>query len=163
METKHQQYDGLVARRKKCRVCVGLCNPNVKELRHFDSDQIGPWTRLHGDLDARLMVVGQDWGDVNYFVSNDGLDKLNNPTMKNLELLLNSIGICVSLTSYNNSTVGLFLTNAILCLKTDDEEIAEDWEIEEGMEDQVNDLFRYLDNDAKTREEDNLGNRSAKH
>ena len=118
METKHQQYDDLVARRKKCCVCVGLCNPSVKELRHLDSDQIGPWTRLHGDLNARLMVIGQDWGDVNYFVSNGGLDKLNNPTMKNLELLLNSIGISVSLTSYGNCDVGLFLTNAILCLKT---------------------------------------------
>lgn len=118
MQTKQTQYDDLVARRKKCRVCIGLCNPNAKELRHFDSDEIGPWTRLHGDLNASLMVIGQDWGDVDYFVSNGGLDKLNNPTMKNLELLLKSIGIGVSMTSCSNCDVGLFLTNAILCLKT---------------------------------------------
>ena len=99
-------------------MCAGLCNPSAKELRHLDSDQIGPWARLHGDLNARLMVIGQDWGDVDYFVSNGGLDKLNNPTMMNLELLLKSIGISVSMTSYSNCDVGLFLTNAILCLKT---------------------------------------------
>jgi hypothetical protein len=37
--------------------------------------------------------------------------------MKNLEKLLHSIGFNVSLTHYKNTADGLFLTNAILCLK----------------------------------------------
>jgi DNA polymerase len=118
MESKQSDYDNLVLRRKKCRACEGLCNPGSKELRKFDSDRIGPWTRLHGDLNASLMVVGQDWGDVNYYLQNSGLDKLNNPTMKNLQLLLNHIGMDVCMTEYGNPDAGLFLTNAVLCLKS---------------------------------------------
>lgn len=118
MDSKQTVYDDLVMRRKKCRACDGLCNPGSKDLRNLDSNEIGPWTRLHGDLNASLMVVGQDWGDVNYYVQNSGLDNLNNPTMKNLQLLLNHIGMDVCLTKYGNRDVGLFLTNAILCLKT---------------------------------------------
>ena len=89
-------------------MCVGLCNPSAKELRHFDSDEIGPWTRLHGDLNASLMVIGQDWGDVDYFVSNGGLDKLNNPTS---QLLYDVILTLIPIDFSNNSKfiiVGLF-------------------------------------------------------
>ncbi|MFM7039149.1 MAG: hypothetical protein ACKO2L_15670 [Planctomycetaceae bacterium] len=86
-------------------------------MRQFDSEEIGPWSRLHGDLDAQLMIVGQDWGGVKYYKDNKGLDKLANPTMRNLETLLHHIGIRVSVTSYAEEARGLFLTNAVLCLK----------------------------------------------
>ncbi len=117
MKTKQQQYNALVEKRKACRLCVGLSNPAEPTLRRFDSDQIGPWTRLHGDLDAQLLIVGQDWGGVKYYNDNKGLDKLDNPTMCNLEKLLNHIGIHVSVTTYANDGRGVFLTNAVLCLK----------------------------------------------
>jgi DNA polymerase len=118
MPSKRKQYDALVARRKKCRRCVGLSNPAFGRFCRFDSTEIGPWSRLHGDLDAQLMVFGQDWGDVDYYVRNRGLDDLNNPTSKNLERILQHIGMDVSLTAYSDQPRGLFLTNAILCLKT---------------------------------------------
>lgn len=118
MKTKQQQYAALVEQRKACRLCVGLANPAEPELRKFDSHQIGPWSRLHGDLDAQLVIVGQDWGGVKYYKDNKGLDKLANPTMRNLEKLLHHIGIQVSVTSYAEEARGLFLTNAVLCLKS---------------------------------------------
>ena len=118
MISKQEQYNLLVAKRKTCRLCVGLCNPAEPKLQHFDSDQIGPWSRLHGDLNAQLMIVGQDWGDVIYYNDNNGLDRLDNPTMNNLEKLLNHIGFFVSVTAYANHNRGVFLTNAILCLKS---------------------------------------------
>jgi uracil-DNA glycosylase family 4 len=117
MNTKQEQYNTLVEKRKACRLCVGLSNPAEPALRRFDSDQIGPWSRLHGDLDAELMIVGQDWGGVKYYKDNKGLDKLKNPTMCNLQKLLHHIGIHVSVTTYADLGRGLFLTNAILCLK----------------------------------------------
>jgi uracil-DNA glycosylase family 4 len=117
MKTKQQQYNTLVEKRKACRLCVGLRNPAEPSLRHFDSDQIGPWSRLHGDLDAQLLIVGQDWGGVKYYNDNKGKDKLANPTMCNLETLLNQIGINVSVTTYSDQGRGVFLTNAVLCLK----------------------------------------------
>lgn len=118
MNTKERQYKVLVEKRKACRECVGLANPAEPALRQFDSCEIGPWSRLHGDLDAQLMIVGQDWGGVKYYKENEGLDKLTNPTMRNLEKLLHHIGIRVSVTSYAGGGRGLFLTNAVLCLKT---------------------------------------------
>ena len=73
--------------------------------------------RSHGDLDAPLMIVGQDWGDVRYYEAHQGLDDLRNPTMRTLERLLNDSGIPACLTRYDPGARGIFLTNAILCLK----------------------------------------------
>lgn len=114
---KTQAYAQLVAERKTCRLCVGLRNAGTRSLAKFDSDEIGPWSRLHGDLNAEVMIVGQDWGTVDYYKKNEGLDDLRNPTMQTLELLLNGIGIKVKLSMYGNNGCGVFLTNAILCLK----------------------------------------------
>jgi hypothetical protein len=64
------------------------------------------------------MIVGQDWGDVRYFVNNQGRESASNPTNRNLVRLLESIGISIP-TASNPSGYGgeVFLTNAILCLK----------------------------------------------
>lgn len=115
--TKPERYAALVAERKQCRLCAGLRNPADTELAMFDSDEIGPWSRLHGDLDAELMIIGQDWGDVSYYIANGGLDDFRNPTMRTLERLLRGIGLEVSLAAYGTGQRGVFLTNAVLCLK----------------------------------------------
>jgi uracil-DNA glycosylase family 4 len=117
MKTKKQQYLKLVEKRKACRLCVGLTNPADTALCSYDSNEIGPWSRLHGDLEAQVMVIGQDWGDVDYFVENRGKDELDNPTTCNLEKLLSHIGINIFTTTDGERNQGLFLTNAILCLK----------------------------------------------
>ena len=114
-KVKQAEYFALVAERKRCTACTGLINPSSRE--EFDSREIGPWTRLHGDLAARVMVVGQDWGDLQYFEENRGLDKLNNPTMLALQRLLAGVGIEAALDRYGEGASGVFLTNAILCLK----------------------------------------------
>jgi uracil-DNA glycosylase len=116
---KQERYAALVRARKQCLRCDGLRNPADDGLSQFDSEQIGPWSRLHGDLDADLMIVGQDWGDVNYYTANRGLDDLQNRTMRALEQLLCGIGLSVSLAEYGTAPSGLrlFLTNAVLCLK----------------------------------------------
>ncbi|MEA5391187.1 uracil-DNA glycosylase family protein [Cyanobium gracile UHCC 0139] len=117
MNSKQRQYAALVAKRKECHLCDGLENPALPHLCEFDSDHIGPWSQFHGDLDAQLMVVGQDWGDVAYFNKYRGLDDLGNPTMRNLETILACTGLKVRVTSYADGDRSLFLTNAILCLK----------------------------------------------
>jgi DNA polymerase len=61
--------------------------------------------------------MGQDWGDVRYYTRNRGLDDFRNPTMRTLERLLRGIGLEVSLAEYCMEERGLFLTNALLCLK----------------------------------------------
>ena len=113
---KLQAYCDLVASRKTCSLCCGLTNPGTIECRQFDSDQIGPWSRWQGCLDTEVLVVGQDWGDIDFFLKGQGLDPDKNPTNDNLRELLASIGFHIGRPGEAQEQV-LFFTNLILCLK----------------------------------------------
>lgn len=63
------------------------------------------------------MIVAQDWGDVRYYNANSGLDDMRNPTMRTLARLQRDTGIPDPLTGYDPAARGMFLTNAVLCLK----------------------------------------------
>ncbi len=115
--TKRSKYLNLVSKRKTCRVCRGLVNPADYKGGIYDSNHIGPWTRWQGNLDADLMIVGQDWGDENYFSNNEGFDSPQNPTNQTLVKLLESVGKRIGPLSEMGSDGEVFLTNAILCLK----------------------------------------------
>ena len=113
------EYERIVALRKKCELCSGLRNPATLG---FDSAEIGPWTRWLGDLRAKLMIVGQDWGGLKYYKENKGLDDCTDPdyrTNRKLQCLLKGIGIDVPSAARENipHEIGVFLTNAVLCIK----------------------------------------------
>ena len=115
--SKEQKYLELVENRKQCEQCEGLVNPSRYENGYLDSQHIGPWSRWQGNLESKLMVIGQDWGTVGYFRKWRGLDQpRGNPTNDNLIELLLSIGIRI-----NNPGIEqkgeVFFTNAVLCLK----------------------------------------------
>jgi|GEM_PF-334123 len=114
-------YRALVEKRKTCTRCMsmGLTNPSAAELCHLDSDQIGPWTRWQGDLDADIMVVGQDWGDVTSFRRQSGIDN-NSRTNQLIRELLAHVGIKVSAPPAISRESKVFLTNSVLCLKGGD-------------------------------------------
>lgn len=117
---KHEVYRNLVVSRKACRLCTsdGLTNPSEYKEGIFDADHIGLWSRWQGNLDAKLMVVGQDWGDIGYFLKYAGHDSKDTPSDKTLRELLGSIGIEIDSPSAVGQPEGVvFLTNAILCLK----------------------------------------------
>jgi DNA polymerase len=115
---KGAAYRELVARRKACRQCAGLMNPSVCCGGRFDSDEIGPWTLWQGALDARVLIVGQDWGDTRYFTKWAGRDQpQGNPTNENLRRLLAEIGIEIGGPLEPQAPV-IFMTNLVLCLKT---------------------------------------------
>jgi uracil-DNA glycosylase family 4 len=64
------------------------------------------------------MVIGQDWGDIQFFQDNKGYSKDNNPSNNMIRSLLASIDIEIPQPSKSNETKNpIFLTNAILCLK----------------------------------------------
>jgi uracil-DNA glycosylase len=115
---KLQHYRSLVQDRQRCERCadLGLKNPSSIEKGVFDSDEIGPWTRWNGDLNASVMVVGQEWGGIPTFCRQKGLDR-HAGTNRTLQKLLESIGISVEGAPINKPDSGLFLTNAVLCLK----------------------------------------------
>lgn len=115
--TREQSYRALVDARRACAQCIGLRNPAVVADGRFDSSQIGPWTVWQHRLDARVMVVGQDFSDVAYFEKNQGRDQPRNPTNQHLVALLRSIGIEIRLFDESDGRDEAFFTNAILCLK----------------------------------------------
>lgn len=117
--SKQKQYIKLVEDRKACRLCMGcgLTNPSEIDKGKFDSNQIGPWTRWNGDLNAQIFIVGQEWGSKATFISQKGLDKANADTNQMLVYLLASVGIDVNHAPNSRTNSGVFQTNAALCLK----------------------------------------------
>jgi DNA polymerase len=110
-------YRQLVLKRISCKKCDGLVNPSMVKAGIFDSEHIGPWSLLQGSLNAKLMILGQDWGDLIYFINSEGKGYDDNPTRDNLIRLLQVMGIsCGSSVSQEENDI-LFFTNAILCLK----------------------------------------------
>ncbi len=114
---KIEAYESLVEARKRCTRCNGLSNPALVENGKYDSNQIGPWSRWQADLSAHFLVVGQDWGDVSYFLKWEGRDQPSgNPTNENLQVLLENIQIKIGKPCESQNQV-IFFTNLILCLK----------------------------------------------
>src|SRR5262245_8278834 len=116
--SKPSDYSQLVTARKACHLCAGLTNPADVHDGRFDSDHIGAWSIWQGNLDASAMVVGQDWGDMSYFVRHEGREGPRNPTNLALVELAGIAGLSIG---EPGSTVGrdvAFFTNAILCLKS---------------------------------------------
>jgi uracil-DNA glycosylase len=116
-----EEYKSLVGKRKKCSLCKGLYNPSSVLDGIYDTDQIGPWTCWQGKLDADVVVVGQDWADIDYFKEVCGRCKPSNPTNENLRKLLSGIGLTIKRPQEPQDQV-LFLTNLILCLKPNHKE-----------------------------------------
>lgn len=83
----------------------------------FDCDEIGAWSAWQENLDAPLLVVGQDWGDEAWFVREGGKTTSTSVTNKTLIKLLESVGFEIPLARDSTGRGALFFTNAILCLK----------------------------------------------
>jgi len=90
---------------------------NPSKFQKYDSNEIGPWSLWQGGLDADILLVGQDWGGIDYFLKHEGIDEDRNDTNKHLVTLFNSIGIFMEGPESLLKNDKLFFTNAILCLK----------------------------------------------
>lgn len=113
-EVSQSRFAALVPARKACRLCSDLVNPAECEDGRYDSEQIGPWSLWQGNIEAEMMIVGQDWGDTRYWIDNKGHEKAGNRTNEMLIKLLGSIGINVrrpALTDLGGGAV--FATNEL--------------------------------------------------
>lgn len=117
IEARSVSMDALVHERKACRECAGLTNPSCVSDGALDSAELGPWTLWQGRLDAEVVLVGQDWGDVASFTKNAGFEEPGNPTNRRLVELLALAGVSVEPPAKLGRAGTVFLTNAILCLK----------------------------------------------
>lgn len=116
-ENKQDRYLKLVKKRKEFDF-EELKNPNQINDGEYDTyDVINPWSIWQGNLDAKILLIGQDWGDAKYYIDNKGKDKDSNPTNKNLIELFKSLNIDIGTPSNPNKTSPVFFTNAILGIK----------------------------------------------
>lgn len=85
-----QDYAGLVAARKACRACVERSPGRIRSCAEFACDPpvVSLWEQWLGHPRPRLLVVGQDFGNVDYFVRNRGRDEARNKTNDSLKRLL---------------------------------------------------------------------------
>ena len=112
-------YQALVAARKACRICVERNPGRIRSCAEFDYDPqvVSLWEQWLGHTSPKLFVVGQDFGNVEYFVRNEGRDEPGNKTNDNLRKLLAQAGIEAGTPPHKDFDAPVFLTNSILCLK----------------------------------------------
>jgi uracil-DNA glycosylase len=127
--SKRLSYEALVEQRKACHVCNGLTNPSAIRGGALDCDEIGAWSLWQGSLDAELMVVGQDWGDVGWFIRAEGRPTNTSTTNLTLIELLGSAGVKIDLPRDTPPRGPLFFTNAVLCMKGGDAQapVKQEW------------------------------------
>jgi hypothetical protein len=113
------EYRALVAARKACRICVERSPGRIRSCAefHYDPDVVSHWELWLGHKNPRLLVVEQDFGNVDYFVRNRGRDDPGNKTNENLWKLLAEAGIIARHPREADADTRVFLTNSVLCLK----------------------------------------------
>jgi uracil-DNA glycosylase len=114
-----KEYRALVAARKACRICVERSPGQIRSCADFDYDPevVSHWELWLGHKNPKLLVVGQDFGNVDYFVRNCGRDDPANKTNANLRTLLIEAGIDAGHPRQLDQKAPVFLTNSVLCLK----------------------------------------------
>jgi len=84
----------------------------------FETNNIGKWSDWQDSLDAKIVIVGQDWGTVKYWNENKGIDAENNKTNETLRQLLMILGYDIGTVFSPIKHKDLFFTNSVLCLKS---------------------------------------------
>ena len=113
------EFEALIAARKGCRICVERSPGRIRSCAEFafDPNVVSHWEQWLGHRSPKLLVVGQDFGNVGYFVRCRGRDEPDNKTNENLYRLLTAAEIAVEHPSQRDVGAPVFLTNSILCLK----------------------------------------------
>src|SRR5271169_4803165 len=112
------EYGALVAARKACRICVECSPGKIRSCDEFDFDPdvVSHWEAWRGKTRPKLLAVGQDFGNVGYFIRNRGRDDPNNKTNYNLRKLLTEAGFNVTDPREFDGKTTVFLINSILCI-----------------------------------------------
>lgn len=113
------EFDALIAARKGCRICIERSPGKIRSCAEFDFDPdvVSHWEQWLGHRNPKLLVVGQDFGNVGYFVRCRGRDEPDNKTNDNLYKLLTAAGVAVAPPAQRDLDARVFLTNSILCVK----------------------------------------------
>ncbi len=118
MLSKEEAYKQLVEKRKHSKFPKDLKNPSEVENGIYDKENhIGPWSKWQGNLNAKIMFIGQDWGSEQYYLDYKGNHNNKSVTNKRVKEAFELIGIDVGLPNIPNKDAPCFFTNVILGLK----------------------------------------------
>jgi uracil-DNA glycosylase len=109
----------LVDMRKKCRLCMECDSAalvNGAEFA-FDPNVVSYWSQWLGHPQPRLLLVAQDFSDVDYFQRYQGASNRDSATNQKLSHLLSVAGLAPKPGPEPDNETRVFLTNSILCLK----------------------------------------------
>lgn len=117
---KDAAYCALVADRKRCRQCAAhLRNASDIDGGVLDSNHIGPYTQWQGNLDSSLLIVAQDFSNIDGFKDCRGWPSRDDcGTNENIVVLVREAGVEISPPQLGKPDDVLFFTNAVLCMKT---------------------------------------------
>ena len=122
MGAKQEKYAELVVQRKQCHACDGLLNPSEIDGGVYDCDHIGAWSLWQRSLNAKVIIVGQDFSELAFFREKKGRPSSGteiSSTNRNLMTLIRE-GLGLEIAPYDskdNGTGPLFFTNSVLCIK----------------------------------------------
>jgi uracil-DNA glycosylase len=116
---QHSDLVELVTARKSCRICLDRHPGKIHAGASFafDPGVISYWSQWLGHPDPQILVVGQDFGDVDYFTKFKGADDPENETNDYLYELLVHAGLTPTKPPQVDRNTRVFLTNSVLCLK----------------------------------------------
>lgn len=118
-ETEQATLQVLAEKRRSCRTCCDSDPDLIKNGSEFDFDPpvVSYWSQWLGSPRPKILIVGQDFGSIDYFTRFRGQDEPNNRTNTNLRQLLGEADVHVGPPPLSDHDAPVFLTNAILCLK----------------------------------------------
>lgn len=116
LEIKKIKYENLVADRQMFEYDTEeIVNPYNLKLEN--DAHLNAWAYWHSNLDAEIIIIGQDFGSIEYYKKNNGLDELENETNINLRNLCLNLNIDLG-TVEHPKEASVYLTNAVLGAKS---------------------------------------------
>jgi len=122
MRSKQIAYAKLISRFKQYKFeGLALENPFNLKVSSELPDHLNPWAHWQGKLDAKILLIGQDWGDVNFYHTNGGKDPDDgNLTNEALNKLFSSNGYETGTPRNPGKTSPVYFTNAVIGLKREE-------------------------------------------
>lgn len=112
MNPKETAYRRLAEKRKSFQF-EKLLNPSEVEGGRFDSEHVELWAQWMGNLNAKIMLVGKDFGGKSFFLRFQGGCDPRSTTNLNLIRLFETLGIDIGTPDRPNHSAPVFFTNSV--------------------------------------------------
>lgn len=112
MNPKETAYLRLVEKRKSFQF-EKLLNPSEIAGGKFDCDHVELWARWMGNLNAKIMLIGKDFGGKDFFLRFEGGCDPKSTTNLHLIRFFSTLGIDIGTPDKPNHSAPVFFTNSV--------------------------------------------------